>query len=74
MISFSIQTKAFYSAASTGWGLMIDAVAAETGLISKKLARAQAKQTLENINTKWPRDNRGWFCHYTGDTFQPVGS
>ena len=52
---------------------MIDAVAAETGLISKKLARAQAKQTLENINTKWPRDNRGWFCHYTGDTFQPVG-
>ena len=51
----------FFSAASTGWGLMIDAVAAETGLLSRDMAKSRAKHTMESINNSWPRDARGWF-------------
>ena len=55
----------FFSAASTGWGLMIDAVAAETGLISKENAKKRALETMRSIDTLWPRDSNGWFNHWT---------
>ena len=59
--------------ASTGWGIMIDVVAAEVGLISRQKALRQANQTMQNINTNWPRDSRGWFTHYTGPEFNVQG-
>ena len=57
--------SSFYSSASTGWGLFIDAIAAETGLISNDKAKENALLTLQTINDKWPRDSRGWFSHWT---------
>ena len=57
--------SSFYSSASTRWGLIIDAVAAETGLISNEKAKENALLTLQTINDKWPRDSRGWFSHWT---------
>ena len=63
----------FFSAASTGWGLIIDAIAAETGLISRDVALRRAKETMTNINSNWPRDSNGWFSHWTERTFVKVG-
>lgn len=63
----------FFSAASTGWGLIIDAIAAETGLIAPDVALRRAKETMTNINDNWPRDSNGWFSHWTERTFVKVG-
>ena len=63
------------TAGSTGWGLIIDAVAAETGLLSKDKAKERATLTMQNINTNWPRDANGFFSHWTDERFQyaPMG-
>ena len=64
----------FFSAASTGWGLIIDAVAAETGLLDSEKAKARAKETMESINSNWPREStNGWFSHWTERDFSKVG-
>ena len=63
----------FFSAASTGWGLIIDAVAAETGLLDREKAKQRAKETMNNINSNWPRDSTGWFAHWTERDFGKVG-
>ena len=63
----------FYSSASTGWGMMIDAVAAETGLLATDKARERTMATMNNINENWPRDSRGWFAHWTESDYSVVG-
>ena len=53
--------------ASQGWGLIVDAIAAEIGILSRDTAEIRALETLEAIRDNWPRDpmGHGWFHWFT---------
>ncbi|CAD7966486.1 unnamed protein product [Amoebophrya sp. A120] len=57
------------SSASVGWGLMLDALMHEIGLLSRTMAVARSLQTLRVLLLKWPREPyHGFLNHFAGWT------
>ena len=55
------------SSASVGWGLMLDALMHEIGLLSRTMGVARSLQTLKVMLLKWPREPyHGFLKHFAG--------
>jgi hypothetical protein len=63
-----------YSSASTGMGLIMDAVLVELNLMNTTDAENRAEQTFQSLFDMWPQESfHGFFVHWTDRTGQIQG-